>query len=293
MSTVLVDPDRRIAHVGAGARWRDVLAAAAPFGLAPLSGSSPDVGVAGYMLGGGLSRLSRRYGFAADSLLRAELVTADGQLVTASPRHHPDLFWALRGGGGNFGVVTRLTLRVHALPETFGAINIEVKATSDAAFRKLIGLTLDFTARTLIGPHWGEQIRFLRGNRLQVSMVCQGLARSEAVAAWQPFFDALDASPQAFDLAFSPLRIVTTDARSFWAPSFVKRLLGFMKRDDRPGAPETHVFWAGDQGQAGQVLHGYESLWLPQALLGEGQRGALAEALFAATRHWGVSLHLN
>lgn len=119
MSTVLVDPDRRIAHVGAGARWRDVLAAAAPFGLAPLSGSSLDVGVAGYTLGGGLSWLSRRYGFAADSLLRAELVTADGQLVTASPRHHPDLFWALRGGGGNFGVVTSLDIRLHPVDSVF------------------------------------------------------------------------------------------------------------------------------------------------------------------------------
>jgi FAD/FMN-containing dehydrogenase len=119
LGTVLVDPDRRIARIGAGARWSDVLAAAAPFGLAPLSGSSPEVGVAGYTLGGGLSWLSRRYGFAADSLLRAELVTADGRLVTASPRLNPELFWALRGGGGNFGVVTSMDIRLHQVDSVF------------------------------------------------------------------------------------------------------------------------------------------------------------------------------
>src|SRR4051812_14768418 len=80
LATVLVDPARRVAHVGAGARWAEVLAAAAPFGLAPLSGSSPDVGVAGYTLGGGLGWLARRYGLAADSLLRADVVTAEGDV---------------------------------------------------------------------------------------------------------------------------------------------------------------------------------------------------------------------
>src|SRR5919197_2279655 len=113
MATVLVDPDRRIARVGAGAVWGDVVAAAAPFGLAPLAGSSPSVGVAGYTLGGGVGWLARKHGFAADSLIRAEVVTADGAIVTASADDHADLFWALRGGGGNFGVATGLEIRLH------------------------------------------------------------------------------------------------------------------------------------------------------------------------------------
>jgi FAD/FMN-containing dehydrogenase len=108
MATVLVDPDRRVARVGAGATWGQVLAAAAPFGLAPLSGSAPSVGVTGFTLGGGVGWLSRRYGFAADRVLRIALVTADGELVIADREQEPDLFWALRGGGGNFGVVTGL-----------------------------------------------------------------------------------------------------------------------------------------------------------------------------------------
>ncbi|MFD0473880.1 FAD-binding oxidoreductase [Nonomuraea thailandensis] len=93
MASVLVDPARRIARVGPGARWSEVIAAAAPFGLAPLSGSAPSVGVTGYTLGGGLGWLARKHGFAADSVLRAEVLLADGRHVTASPDSHPELFW--------------------------------------------------------------------------------------------------------------------------------------------------------------------------------------------------------
>lgn len=97
MVSVLVDPVRRTARVGPGARWSAVLAAAAPFGLAPLSGSAPSVGVTGYTLGGGLGWLARKHGFAADSVVRADVLLADGRHVTASAGSHPELFWALRG----------------------------------------------------------------------------------------------------------------------------------------------------------------------------------------------------
>lgn len=120
MNSVAVDPSRRLVRVGPGARWADVIAATAPYGLAPVSGTTPSVGVTGFTLGGGLGWMSRRYGFAADNVVRAEVVTADGGLVSASADHNAELFWALRGGGGNFGVVTSLEFRVHALPEVFG-----------------------------------------------------------------------------------------------------------------------------------------------------------------------------
>ncbi|TMQ91137.1 FAD-binding oxidoreductase [Actinomadura soli] len=119
MARVLVDPSRRVARVGPGARWSDVIAAAAPLGLAPLSGSHASVGVAGYTLGGGVGWLSRRYGFAADHLLRAGVVTADGRALTADADHHADLFWALRGGSGNFGVVTSLEFRLHPVSTVY------------------------------------------------------------------------------------------------------------------------------------------------------------------------------
>ena len=286
---------QRAVSCGAGALWAHLYDAVTTRGGGYVQGGGcMTVGVAGLVQSGGFGSFSKAFGTAAGNLLEAEVVTADGQLRLANACTNPDLFWALKGGGGgNFGIVTRLTLRVHPLPETFGAVNFTVKATSDAAFRKLIGLTLDFCAKVLVGPNWGEQIRLRRDNALQVSMVFQGLTRGAAVAAWQPFFDALDAGSKDFDLEFAPLRIVSTDARTFWSPTLVKRTLGFIKRDDRAGAPDVNVFWPGDQGQAGQMLHGYESLWLPAALLRADRRAAFAEALFAATRHWGVSLHLN
>ena len=117
MATVLVDPARRVARVGPGALWGEVVAAAAPSGLAPLSASSSSVGVTGYTLGGGVGWLARKYGFAADSVLRAEVVTADGRHVTAGPDRHASLFWALRGGGGNFGVVTSLEFRLYPVAQ--------------------------------------------------------------------------------------------------------------------------------------------------------------------------------
>ncbi|MGY2130365.1 FAD-binding oxidoreductase [Blastococcus sp. SYSU DS0617] len=108
LDRVEIDPEARTARVGAGVRWRQVIDAAAPHGLAPLSGSSSGVGVVGYTLGGGLGVLARRYGFAADHVRRARLVTADGAIRDADAVSDPELFWALRGGKGNFGIVTEL-----------------------------------------------------------------------------------------------------------------------------------------------------------------------------------------
>ncbi|HEX6683740.1 MAG TPA: FAD-binding protein [Candidatus Limnocylindrales bacterium] len=119
LDDVQIDPVRRVAKVGPGARWGAVLAATDRYGLAPLSGSSPDVGVVGYTLGGGMGWLARRYGFAADSVLSASIVTADGQTVRVGPDSHPELFWALRGGGGNFGVVTDLEFRLYPVARVF------------------------------------------------------------------------------------------------------------------------------------------------------------------------------
>jgi FAD/FMN-containing dehydrogenase len=127
MDGVLVDPDRRTAWVGPGTRWGAVIEAAAPFGLAPLAGTSPTVGVIGYTLGGGMGWLSRRYGFAADSVVRAEVVTADGELRTVSADHgaddhDADLFWALRGAGANFGAVTGLEFRLHPVSTVYAGV---------------------------------------------------------------------------------------------------------------------------------------------------------------------------
>ena len=112
MQGVHVDPARRLARVDAGVKWIKVLEAAAPHGLAGLCGSSSDVGVVGYTLGGGLGSLGRRYGFAADHVHSVEIVTADGELRTICAETEPELFWAVRGGKGNFGIVTSIEIEL-------------------------------------------------------------------------------------------------------------------------------------------------------------------------------------
>jgi len=113
MRDVAIDASRRRARVGAGALWREVQSAAAEHGLAGLSGFSPEIGVVGYTLGGGLGWLSRRHGLACNSVLAADVVTADGRLLHVDREHEPDLFWALRGGGGSFGIVTALEFALY------------------------------------------------------------------------------------------------------------------------------------------------------------------------------------
>ncbi|MFI7447440.1 FAD-binding oxidoreductase [Nonomuraea sp. NPDC049714] len=109
-----------VARAGAGAQWGQVLAAASPLGLTGLAGSSPVVGVTGYTLGGGLSWFSRAYGFAADSVLAFDAVDAGGAKIRVTAQTDPELFWALRGGGGDFAVVTGLEFGLHPAPFLYG-----------------------------------------------------------------------------------------------------------------------------------------------------------------------------
>lgn len=136
MREVELDPRARRVRVAAGTWWNEVTAPAAEHGLAALAGSAPDVGVVGYSLGGGLGWLARRYGLACNSIVAAELVTADGELVRADPETEPDLFWALRGGGGSFGAITALELELYPVESIYaGALFFPLERASEVLHR--------------------------------------------------------------------------------------------------------------------------------------------------------------
>ncbi len=120
MQGVSIDPERKLARAEAGVTWESLIPRAAEYGLAPLSGSSSTVGVVGYTLGGGYGWLARKYGRAADRVVSADVVTAEGELLHVTADAHPDLFWAIRGGGGNFGVVTALEFELVEVADVFG-----------------------------------------------------------------------------------------------------------------------------------------------------------------------------
>ena len=120
MKGLHIDPERRLAWAQPGLRAEEYTVAAAAHGLATPFGDTGSVGIGGLTLGGGIGWLVRRHGLAIDALVSVEIVTADGRLLTASATEHPDLFWAVRGGGGNFGVVTRFQFRLYPVPEILG-----------------------------------------------------------------------------------------------------------------------------------------------------------------------------
>lgn len=120
MNGLRIDPERRSARTAAGVRWQQVIDAAAPYGLAPLNGSSVTVGVVGYTLGGGLGPMARTFGFAADRVQRMQLVTADGAVLEVTAESDPELFWGLRGGKCQLGIVTELEFELVPVPTFFG-----------------------------------------------------------------------------------------------------------------------------------------------------------------------------
>lgn len=281
--------------VETGARWLPVYEAVTTRGGRYVQGGGcTTVGVAGFINGGGFGSFSKRYGQGAAALLEAEIVTADGEVLVINACNHPDLFWAIKGGGGgSFGALTRLTLRTRELPQMVGGAFGRIKATSDRAFRDLISRLTRFYADKLFNPLWGEQMVFEPGNAVQIAMVFQGLEQAEADAIWKPFMASLEASPQDF-VVEAPLAIFAAPAQHFWDPAFyAEHNVNLFLHDDRPGAPSGNVFWVGDAGQVGFFLHGYKSAWMPASLLAPAEHEKLVDAVFAATRHWHVGFHFN
>jgi len=174
LDDVQIDRDGKSARVGAGAQWQDVVPKASEMGLAALHGSAPDICVTGYTLGGGMGWYARKHGLAANSVTAVELVTADGRLVRADRDNEPELFWALRGGGGNFGVVTALEFDLIPVSEVYaGVLFFPFDRSSEIlhAWREWIASVpeeVTSVGRMLQFPPLEEVPEFLRGQSFAV-----------------------------------------------------------------------------------------------------------------------------
>jgi hypothetical protein len=281
--------------LGAGVIWLHAYeAVTTQHGRYVQGGGCTTVGVAGLISSGGFGSFSKRYGNAAGNLLEAQVVTADGKIRTVNAKREPDLFWALKGGGGgSFGVITKLTLQLHDLPEFFGGVGGTIKASSDGAYRRLLARFIEFYHARLFNEHWGEQAGFDSDNTLNLSMVFQGLSQTQAQQIWSEFFDWVKASPSDYTFSSPPV-VLAGSARHWWDPAFMNsKVPGLFVYDTRAGAQAGDAWWQGDGGQVGWVLNAYESLWLPAKLLQPQHQDELAAALFNATRHAYVGLHFN
>jgi hypothetical protein len=192
MRQVEIDPDAAVARVASGTLWMDVTYPAGDHGLAPLAGSSPDVGVAGYVLGGGISWLGRKYGLAANSVVAIELVNAEGELVRASADENADLFWALRGGGGSFGIVTAIELRLFPVKELYaGWLIFPMERAEEVlnAWREWVDSVPDevtSVGRLLQVPPLPDIPEPLRGRRLAVVEAAMMMDEAEASHLLRP-----------------------------------------------------------------------------------------------------------
>jgi FAD/FMN-containing dehydrogenase len=211
MASIDVDPGRRIARIGGGAIWADVDRATQAHGLATTGGRVSTTGVAGLTLGGGSGWLERKHGLACDNLLAAEVVTWDGRIVRADDAENSELLWALRGGGGSFGVVTALELRLHPLgPEVHGGLALfgaDRAAEVLRAFRDLMDgapdeLSLAYAAFT--APADDEDVpEHLRGRPavailgLWAGDVADGERALAPVRALRPDADWFETTPYA------------------------------------------------------------------------------------------------
>ncbi len=280
--------------LGPGCIWLHAYQAASAAKRYVQGGGCTTVGVGGLVLGGGFGSFSKRYGLAAASLIEAEIVTADGEVRIVNATREPDLFWALKGGGGGtFGVVTRFTLATHELPYQFGALNWTVRARSDEAYRNLIARFLEHYAKALFNPHWGETAHVAPNNVLHLSMVFQGLTSAEAVATFKPLTDYVAANASDFETK-EALSAHAAWASWFWSPwlfrLFARDAVVF---DQRRGASWSDFWWKGTSGEVGVFWDAYQSVWLPSSLIEAANRASLADALFAASRRWSVGLHFN
>lgn len=280
--------------VGAGTRWLEAYDAATNKNDVYVQGGGcTTVGAAGgFIQGGGYGSFSKKYGSGTSSILEAEIVTADGKLLVANQCQNQDLFWAIRGGGGGtFGVVTKMTIKTHTLPKTLGVIMGKIKANSDEAFKKLIAVFVKFYPDNLNNQHWGEQIAFKPDNSIDLLLMYQNLKESEAVDTFKPIQQFVDKNQDDYSIELKSMPI---KSNKFWDMDYMQKhypeLVSQNKaKDANPG----EYWWTPNQAEANKLWFTYQSWWIPLKLFDADQQSTLSDAIYNASRLTKVTFHIN
>ncbi len=250
MKNIQVNAAAQTAWVDAGAKWGEVLEQTQAAGLAPLLGSSPDVGVVGYTLGGGFGWLGRKYGLAADSVRFFELVTADGRLLRASDTENSDLFWALRGGGGSMGIVTGMEIKLYPVSSVYGGnllYPIAMAKEVYSRYREWITSAPDeLTSSILIMnfPPIPQVPEILRGQSFVIVRGCysgpveQGQALLQGWRDWRtPLIDAFKEMPfsQVATISNDPVNPMAALSTGAWLRELSDEAIDILIRHVAPG----------------------------------------------------------
>lgn len=281
------------ATIEAGAIWLEAYDAIVNKGKRYVQGGGcTTVGVGGFIQTGGFGSFSKGWGLAAANLLEAEIVTSDGRLLIANECQNSDLFWALKGAGAAFGVLTKITLKTHDLPPYFGAVSMSIKARSDQTFKRLLTKFFTFYREKLLNPHWGENIVIHNNNSFDIAMSCQGFTKKQAEFVWKPFIDWLKKNNGDFELVTQP-RFVFMPAQKWWDYTYRSQHHPYsIIPDPRPGK-KGKFWWAGNDREVDVYLYGYDSAWLPQKLLSETNLKSFVQTLFQASRLNDLEIHLQ
>lgn len=269
--------------VEAGTRWLEAYRAATRAGRFVAGGGCTSVGACGgFTFGSGFGPFSKRYGTGSGGIVQAEIVTADGQVRIVNEFSEPDLFYGVRGGGGGtFGIVSRVTLLTHPIPSTVGIVTGSIRARSDAAYRALIERFAEFYPAALDSWHWGESVAFGPDNELGFRLTFLDMPESEGRGVVERFAGQFRDRPAEYTV--DP-KVQFLEFKNLWNPDFWDQEdPGFITRDPRPDAPDYQFWWTGNQGELGAFWNGYQSRWIPTDLL-RRDPGRIAEAFYQASR---------
>ena len=278
--------------VEAGTRWLEAYQAATKSGRYVQGGGCTSVGACGgFTFGSGFGSFSKMFGTGSGSILEAEVVTANGQVRVVNEYQEPDLYFAIRGGGGGtFGIVSRVTLLSHSIPKSFGLITGEIKASSDRAYQELIDEFVAFYLKALDNPHWGESVHFDSNNVMSFNLVSLNKTAQETKAAMEIFLSKLRQRPEDFTI---DLKFMVTDFKNMWNYEYWdKEHPDFIVHDLRPDAPKGQFWWHGNGGEVSTYWTAYQSWWIPTNAL-RHQREQMVQAFFDASRITGFIFQIN